>query len=298
MVVRALGKYGACRRRDLTAELGRSRVDSALRRGEIVQLWAGVVVDGDRAATITARAAAALVAGGPRSAIAGLTAARLHGCTAARALPAHLMVPYESWLRSLPGLVVHNGRDYESGVCNIDGLRVLALDRVIVDILATGAPGTALAIVDQALRLVPAEQRAAFRTRLHLGLADRADPRGTVSGARVLDLATGRADSPQESRLLWALVESGLPTPEVNWPIADIDGIEIRRLDLAWPDLMVALEYNGYAAHVGREAEDEARTRDLERRGWLIIPVELADMRRPTKLIAKVRSALSSRGCC
>lgn len=286
-----------CRRRDLIAEWGRFRVESAVRRGELVELWAGVLVDADCATKLVSRAAGALLVGGPRAAIAGSTAANLHGCTAAPGLPVHLMVPYGKSLRPAPGLVVHRGRGYEPTSCDIDGLRVLALDRTLVDILATGQPGNALAIVDQALALVPVEQRAAFRTRLHMGLADREDPRGTVRGARILDVATGRAESPRESLLLWAIVDAGLPPPEVNWPVLDIDGTEIYRLDLAWPELRIAVEYNGYAAHVGRRVEDEARVRDLERRGWIVITIELDDMRVPRNVTSQVRAAMARRGC-
>lgn len=297
MVIHAFGKHGACRRRDLVASQGRFRVCAALRRGELVPLWAGVVVDGDRAADISTRAAAALVAGGAAAAITGPTAAHLHGCTAVPGAPIHVQVPYEHWLRSCPGLVVHNGRGFEVDVEELDGLRVLGLERVLADLLATARAPDVLAVVDQALALVPAAGREDVRRRLHLRLIERDDPRGIVRGARILDLATGRAESPAESRLLWALVEAGLPTPQANWSVADLDGREIYRLDLAWPELRVAVEYDGHAAHHGREEADAARRLDLERRGWIVIAVKAADMRDLPRLIARVRAALASRGC-
>ncbi|MFC4947115.1 endonuclease domain-containing protein [Pseudonocardia sp. GCM10023141] len=297
MGIRVVGKLGACRRSELVAELGRKRVRSAVTSGALVELWSGVVIDADRAATIAGRAGAALVAGGPASAITGPTAAHLHGCQAMPALPVHLMVPYEHSLRTQPGLVVHKSRHFQDVVQELDGLRVLALHRVVVDLLATAEPGGALAVVDQALALIPEAQRGALRQRLHAGLVDRDDPRGTVRGARILDLATGRVDSPMESIMLWTVAEAGLPLPEMNWPVLDIDGREIYRLDLAWPDLRIAIEYHGYAAHIGRKPADEARVRDLERRGWTVISVWAEDLQDKAAVIATIRAALARRGC-
>jgi hypothetical protein len=297
MVVRTLGKHGACQQRELIAVLGRYRVRAAIRRGELVPLWSGVVVDGDRAAHLVTRAAAALVAGGPTSVLSGPTAAHLFGCTAMPGTPVHLLVPYGHWLRSGPGLVVHNGRGLDADVEELGGLRVLNLDAVLTDLLCTARPQDALAVVDQALGQHPADQRDGLRRRLRRRLRDRDDPRGTVRGARILDLATGQAASPAESWMLWALVEAGLPTPEVNWSVHDLDGREIYRLDFAWPEFRVVVEYNGYAAHRDRDEPDAARQRDLERRGWIVVPAVAADLSNPTRLLAQVRGALLARGC-
>jgi hypothetical protein len=297
MVVRALGKHGVCRRRELVDLLGRYRVQAAIKRGELIQLWAGIVADGDVADSIITRAAGALLVAGPSAAITGPTAAHLHGCTALDGNPVHVIVPYEHWLRSRPGLVVHNGRGFEADVTEFDGLQVLGLEYVLTDLLCIARPGDALAVVDQALALALPADRESLRQRLYARLTRRDDPRGTVRGARILELATGRAASPAESRLLWVLIEAGLPTPEINWPVLDIDGREIYRIDAAWVELRVAVEYNGYAAHHGREAADEARKADLERRGWIVIPASAVDLRDPSQLIARVRQAFARRGC-
>ena len=97
--------------------------------------------------------------------------------------------------------------------------------------------------------------------------------------------------------MLWNLVEAGLPTPQVNWSVKDLGGREIYRLDLAWPDLRIAVEYNGHAAHSGREEADAARTLDLERRGWIVIEVTADDARRPAHMLTRVLAAFARRGC-
>ena len=296
MVLRAVGKHGVCKQHDLVSAVGRYRVRAALRRGELVPLWAGVLVDADRATELTSLAAAALLAAGPEAAITGPTAANFYGCTSLPATPVHVIVPYEHWLRSRPGLVVHNGRCFEPDVEEIEGLRVLGLEAVLAQLLCTARPADALAVADEALSQVPEPLRADLRSRVHARVRRREDPRGTVRGASVLDLATGRAESPAESRLLWAVVEVGLPRPEMNWPVCDLEGVVIYRLDVAWPAFRVAVEYQGYAAHHGRDEADAARQLDLERRGWTVIPVWAADMRDQRQLIARVRGALTARG--
>jgi len=296
VVLRAVGKHGVCKQHDLVSAVGRYRVRAALRRGELVPLWAGVLVDADRATELTSLAASGPAARRAAAAIAGPTAANFYGCISLPTTPVHVIVPYEHWLRSRPGLVVHNGRCFEPDVEEIEGLRVLGLEAVLAQLLCTARPADALAVADEALSQVPEPLRADLRSRVHARVRRREDPRGTVRGASVLDLATGRAESPAESRLLWAVVEVGLPRPEMNWPVCDLEGVVIYRLDVAWPAFRVAVEYQGYAAHHGRDEADAARQLDLERRGWTVIPVWAADMRDQRQLIARVRGALTARG--
>ena len=76
------------------------------------------------------------------------------------------------------------------------------------------------------------------------------------------------------------LVERGFPLPEVNFSLQSPDGREIYRLDLAWPLLRIALEYDGHAAHAGREEQDAARADDLRKRGVtkpVLTPARAAD---------------------
>ncbi len=94
-----------------------------------------------------------------------------------------------------------------------------------------------------------------------------------MRGPHLVDLATGRAESPAESRLLWRVVDAGFPIPEVNYVVVDLDGRQLYRIDLAWPAHRIGLEYQGYEAHVGRSAEDRARVEDLRRRGWTVVTV-------------------------
>jgi hypothetical protein len=134
--------------------------------------------------------------------------------------------------------------------------------------------------------------------RLAIGdrIRQRQDPRGTVKAVGLLDLASSRVDSPAESWLRLLLVDDGFPVPEVNWPITGIDGREQYRLDLAWPALRIALEYDGHEAHEGHEEADLARQADLERRGWIVVRGRREDLHDPTRMTVELRAAFARRG--
>jgi Protein of unknown function (DUF559) len=289
------GLHGAHLRRDIIASLGRSRLDAALRSGELRALWTGVVVESARWLDPWTRAAAALLLAGPGSVLTGVTAAFLHGCTSCDASVTHVLVPYGRCLRSRAGLVVHHGGFFADDVAEREGLRVLPLDRVVAEVLCIPRRTDALALVDEALRLA-GDQHEQLRKSIGVRLQNRQDPRGTVLAAGLLDLASPRADSAPESWLRLRLVDDGYPIPEVNWPIVGLDGQERYRIDLAWPGLRIALEYDGYEAHEGREARDDARQSDLERRGWIVIRVGRDDLRDLTRVKQELRDAFARRG--
>jgi hypothetical protein len=289
------GLHGAHLRTELIQSLGRRRVTNAIATKELTPLWCGVLVESNRMLDPWTRAAAALLTAGPRALVAGVTAAYLHGCRATESTSTHILVPYGCETRSRDGLVVHRGRAFAEDAVELDGVRVLPLDRVIADLLCTLPARDALAVADEALGLA-ADTSDVFRKQIGSRIERRHDPRGTVRAAGLLDLTSAAVDSPAESWIRLMIIEQGLPLPEVNWPIRDLDGRLLYRLDLAWPHLRVALEYDGYAAHAGREADDQARRADLEARGWIVVVVRKEDLRAFTKVVTALRAAFARRG--
>jgi hypothetical protein len=293
------GLHGAHRRTDLVELLGRRRVEAAVRSGEVVPLWTGTVVEVARLLDPLTRSAAAQLSAGPRAALCGATAAQLHGCGCVASPKIHVVVPYGREIHSRGGLVVHHGRGIPGDVQTIDGLRVLALDRVIADLLCLlpcrGRAQDALAVLDQALRRA-GEAQDTFRKAVAERLEHRPDIRGTVQARGLLDLGSGRAESPPESWLRLMLVENGVPLPEVNWVIATPDGREIVRLDLAWPSARICIEYDGWETHAGRMVADEARAAELRRHGWIVIRVDVDGLRDVRQLVAELRAAFAKRG--
>jgi hypothetical protein len=294
MALPIAGLHGAYLRTDLVQSLGRRRVANAIASREVEPLWRGVLVESDRLLDPWTRAAAALTAG-PRAVVAGVTAAYLNGCRAVESPATHLLVPYGCETRSRKGLVVHRGRDFADDAVEVDDLRALPLDRVIADLLCTLPAPDALAVADEAMGLA-GDTFELFRKEVARRIERRHDPRGTVRAAGLLDLTSAGVDSPAESWIRLMVVEHGLPLPEINWAIRDLDGQLRYRLDLAWPQLRIALEYDGYAAHAGREAEDRARRADLEARGWIVVVIRKEDLRAFTPVVTALRAAFARRG--
>lgn len=292
----SLGLHGAFLRRDVVAALGRYRVRRELASGAWQSPWLGVLIESARAADPLTWASAAVQLSGGDAVLSGSTAAHLLGCTAVPALPVTITVPYEHWLRSRPGLVVHNARLGEEHRDTILGLPVVQLEQTVADLLCTAGQQDALAVADQALATVDPAERAQLRAAIAQCVTRRPDPRGTRRGARLLELATGLAESPAESWLLWRLVDAGYPQPQVNWPLRALDGHVLYRLDLSWPELRIVVEYDGYAAHAGREAEDETRRADLRRRGWIVIVVRASDLSDMSRVEEELDAAFRRRG--
>ena len=100
----------------------------------------------------------------------------------------------------------------------------------------------------------------------------------------MLTLVDGGAESPKETWLRLLFVSDGLPVPRTQIEVFDGDYL-VARLDMGWPEFMVAVEDGG----------DVARLRMLEAMGWIVIQVLADDC--PVEWLARVEAALVARGC-
>ncbi|RRO13245.1 hypothetical protein EIL87_24155 [Saccharopolyspora rhizosphaerae] len=177
-------------RDDAERLLGRTELADSLEAGEWVQPWSGVVLPADLVRDPKARAAAALLRAGDRGVISGPTAVAMHGCGPAEDA-VHVTVPYDRDLRSQDDLVVHHAWLRESDVIELDGLRVLALDVALADVLCTGPQRRALDCLERALgRLGSSAEH--FRALVGERLTRRRDRRGTRTAFALLEIAWAR----------------------------------------------------------------------------------------------------------
>lgn len=283
------GLHGAHRRADLHRDLGALRVRALQREGRLVRVTRDVLVDRARQLEFRTRAAAALLMAGGWAVLTSHTAATLFGCTAADSGRVHVLVGYDRPLRPTADIAVHHGSHDEQDVVVLDGLRISALECALAELLCRASRRTALACVDQALAMTPPNERAEFRAEVAHRIAIRKDSRGRRRAEILLDLATGLAESPAESWLLLGLYDARLPIPAQQVPVADLDGNVRYRLDFAWEEPRVALEYDGFAAHVSRVARDAARDDYLRRMGWTVFRATVADLKDPSELHAALR---------
>jgi very-short-patch-repair endonuclease len=120
--------------------------------------------------------------------------------------------------------------------------------------------------------------------------------RGVVQLRGLIERADPRSESMAESRLRLEMSDNGLPEPEVQWVIRNERGNVLYRLDLAYPDLMLAIEYDGRDFHTSpadRE-RDRRRREHLRRMGWTVLVLQAADVYGPAPTaIRKIWAARS-----
>jgi hypothetical protein len=108
-----------------------------------------------------------------------------------------------------------------------------------------------------------------------------------------------RVDSPMETRLRMLIVLAGLPEPQVNLTIRDVDGEPVRRFDLSWPESKVIVEYDG-RHHIEREEQweaDLARREEIDDHGWRILVVVASGIYRdPATTVQRIWRVLRARG--
>ena len=104
------------------------------------------------------------------------------------------------------------------------------------------------------------------------------------------------SESPRESRVRVRLVLAGLPVPVCQHVV--LDGRRfVARVDLAWPEWKVALEYDGHDHTLDdRRGHDVDRLDELRRLGWVVITVTSRQFARPGWIESGVREALVERG--
>ncbi|WP_084037498.1 endonuclease domain-containing protein [Haloechinothrix halophila] len=290
------GLHGAYTRVGLAQEIGPKAMRTAVRCGRLKVYSRDVLVDPRRATEFRCRAAAALLMAGPTAALSSHSALIIRGISAAELAPIHVLLPYPRTLRRRKDVAVHYSHLIDFDTEHVVRLRTVTIPHALVEVLCCGSRRTAIACADQVLASVPRDQRDELRATLSERIRSRRDRRGTLRATELLDLARGDSESPAESWTLLDLVDGGLPIPEQQVSITDIDGNELYRLDFAWPEFRVAVEYDGYAAHVQRADRDAVREADLRRRGWIVIHATADDLRDPSRLITAVTEAMRSRG--
>ena len=120
--------------------------------------------------------------------------------------------------------------------------------------------------------------------------------RGSVRARRAVDLADERAESPPESVLRVLLRSAGL-APVPQYVVRDAEGRFVARVDLAFPELRVAVEYDGaWHGRPGQLARDRRRLNALVAAGWTVVHLTAADMHAPDRVVTSVTTLLRERG--
>ncbi|MEQ6896545.1 DUF559 domain-containing protein [Microbacterium sp. KR10-403] len=107
-----------------------------------------------------------------------------------------------------------------------------------------------------------------------------------------------RSASRPETRCRLLIVDAGMPEPELNWTVNDEYGSFVACVDLAYPALKIAIEYEGehHLKDPAQWAKDIERYERLARLGWHVVRVTKAALfGDPQSVVRRVRSAVAER---
>lgn len=100
-----------------------------------------------------------------------------------------------------------------------------------------------------------------------------------------------------ESRLRLLLADARLPPGVPQFEVRHLDGRPLARVDLAWPDAALIVEYDGdHHRTPARFRQDVARLNALRMAGWTVLRFTADDvLRNPQHVVATVTAALAEK---
>lgn len=305
---------GRRRRAVLSSGGSESALRRELRYSERVRLSHGLTLDlprvtelddGEHPSPSEAVAALQALTDGTPHLVSHGTAAVLHGMQDWPPLP-----PFT--ISSPPGLgplrrsgVVDGRRASlrDEDVWEVGSLRLTSPARTWVDCAEELSVVESLVMADRAIR-VPSprwegrSEPIATVEELLEALEARKGRRGVKTAREALLLARLGSDSPQETRLRFALWQAGLPEPAVNEWVLNSWGDRVYKPDLSFPEFRVGIQYEG-EVHSGakRVRKDVRRGEVAASLGWIEVRITGDHARSSWRAaVRKIVDALYSRG--
>lgn len=193
---------------------------------------------------------------------------------------------------------------HHRGVCSASDITrdaqgwITAPARTALDTACLAGQEAAVAVVDWYLQVGLTTLYELFA--LHGRMTEWPDSLGLH---RVLALVDGKAESVGETRTRLMCRAQRLPAPIAQYEIRHPSGRLAGRVDFAWPEHRVMLEFDGAIKYhryrrPGESLEEmvmrEKRREDLLREltGWTMIRITWADLARPAETAARIRRAI------
>ncbi|MBA3279351.1 MAG: DUF559 domain-containing protein [Geodermatophilaceae bacterium] len=225
----------------------------------------------------------------PESVLTGHSAAWWYGVSFARD-DAVVMVarPPGTRVDGPRGIKVHRTPVQVADIAVVDGMRVTSPVRAAWDVCTLTEAAPALAIVDGLLH-----RSALSDNELGVRLASGVGAWGVTRAREVFNLANGRSESPSETHVRLTMHRAGIPPPVLQFEVW-VEGTFVARVDFAWPEQRVILEYDGaHHADLLQMRRDRRRLNDLVNAGWVVLHATASDLRDPTGLLRSLRTALA-----
>ncbi len=228
----------------------------------------------------------------PGAAIAETSAALLWGAAINNPDKVTVYLPPGVKLGASAGLVVRRIRLADDETTSVLGPVVTTPLRTAFDIAHRCLLVDAVVALDAMLH-----KRVIYLDALLDHLNRRAGEFGVAAARKAIALADPLAESAMETRLRLVLLAGGLPRPVAQLKVFDGQRF-VARLDFAYPDAMLAIEYDG-DHHRDRITFrfDLERQNELRVLGWTVLRFTADDVLRfPGRTVAQVRVMLASRG--
>lgn len=182
-------------------------------------------------------------------------AAALHGLPLLGAWPrtVHVTTPCGSTGRTTGLVVRHPAPWSDEDVTVLDGQRVTAAPRTVVDLARRLDLAGGVVVADAAL-----QRRLVTRAELEATLATQALWPGVRQARRTVAFADGSSESPGESWSRVVIEGLGLPAPELQVVLRDRAGT-IGRVDFFWRDQRTVGEFDGKVKYGGLDTSSDPR---------------------------------------
>lgn len=261
------------------AGLNRWALTQAVAAGEVRRVLTDVYVVRDAPDSLELRARAAALVVSEHAVVVDRSAAWLWGVDLLRASELDACPRLETYvLRGHKRVTRREAgggeRDLAPGdITTLAGVRLTTPARTCLDLACHLRPYEALAALDAFAcvhGVTPFElmgELPRFRRR-----------RGVVQARRLVPLMDARAESSGESFTRLAIIDANLPSPCPQYWV-EVGGQPMYRLDLAYPEQKVCVEYDGEDYHSSQEQREADRRRRtwLRDHGWRVIVVTKHD---------------------
>lgn len=174
---------------------------------------------------------------------------------------------------------------------SVRGVRVSGALDLLVQLAGQLGHDDLVAAADQlvgpATRVLPRPRLEQLRSRAQEA---RSTYRIRTVRAALAD-ARERVESPKETQTRLLLLRRGFAEPVINLPIRAPRSEEGFRIDLSYPSLRIAIEYDGFwhSTDKKRHAADRRKDDVLHEMGWRVVRASDEDLRAPDDLLERLR---------
>lgn len=118
---------------------------------------------------------------------------------------------------------------------------------------------------------------------------------GRSKCVKALKFMAANTDSSQVTRTRLLLASRGLEMPAVNVTVWDEHNQQNYRIDMGYPKLLIAIEYDGeqHFSDARQRENDDIKRRNLRDAGWIVHVVHKEDLRKPDRKLWLVNQIAS-----